>query len=84
MVAAKIGESSYTTCCTRSLFENNRGYQLRQTRSTIARNIPNKREVMEATITENFALLGCPAPSSFDTLTLQPETTNSFCSGLLL
>ena len=31
---------------------------------------PNKKDVMTDTITENFAALGCAAPSSFDTLTL--------------
>lgn len=75
MVTANIGVSSYTTCWTSSLFENNGGYQLREKSRTNERKTPAKREVMEAIITENFAVLGCPAPSSFDTLTLHQMIT---------
>lgn len=36
-----------------------------------AQKIPMMRDSMTATITENFVALGCPDPSSLETLTLR-------------
>lgn len=72
-VTANKGVSSCTTVWTSLLFVNNGGNLLRKTSRTSARNIPSRREVNEATIIDIFAVLGCPAPSSFDTLMLPYE-----------
>jgi hypothetical protein len=55
---------------TSSLFENKDGYCFWKTRRKIEGIRPTVNDDTTTTTTENFAVLGCPAPNSFDTLTL--------------
>lgn len=70
-VASK-GVRSYTSFLTSALFENKAGYCCLKTSKMSASATPIKNEETTTTTTENFAVLGCAAPNSFDTLTLQP------------
>lgn len=73
-VSPNTGVRSYTIFWTFTLFVNKSGYWLRVSKSNIVNNAPITSEVIDTTNTESFALLGCPAPSSFDTLTLYDLT----------
>nr|GMD26461.1 hypothetical protein Iba_chr08dCG4490 [Ipomoea batatas] len=64
------GVSWDTSSWTIGLSENSGGYCFLTRIRMNPRTMPTRSDVIEATTTENFALLGCPAPSSFDTLTL--------------
>lgn len=71
MEKASNGVSSYTTSLTASLSENKEGYCFWKMRRMIENTRPIKNADIIITTTENFAVLGRDAPSSFDTLTLQ-------------
>ena len=71
---ASNGVSAITSCFTSSLLVNADGYWFLVMIKTKERRTPIKNELMTTTTTENFAVLGWPAPSSFDTLTLQSRT----------
>lgn len=75
MLIPNIVVSEYTSCLTCVLLENRSGYCFRAIIKTSAIARPTSIDVTVATTTENFAVLGRAAPSSFDTLTLQ----KSFC-----
>lgn len=59
---------------TSTLSENNLGNWPLNARIRMVNITPKKVEVPTATTTENFAALGCPAPSSLATLTLKKIT----------
>lgn len=64
------GVSLYTISMTSSSVENQEGYCFAVTIRISPRKRPIRKEVITTTTAENFAALGCDAPSSFDTLTL--------------
>lgn len=70
MENASNGVSSYTSFFTSALLVNRDGYCFLVMSRMAERRAPIRNEVTTTTTTENFAVLGCPAPSSFDTLTL--------------
>lgn len=69
--AASNGVNSLTTFLISSLLVNREGYCFRKMMRTREKKSPITNEDRTTTTTENFAVLGCAAPSSFDTLTLQ-------------
>lgn len=76
MLIPNIVVSEYTSCLTSVLLENRSGYCFRAIIKTSAIARPTSIDVTVATTTENFAVLGCAAPSSFDTLTLHNNNKN--------
>lgn len=80
---ANIGVSSLTRAVTSESVENNDGYLFRAAIRIIESTRLIEIEDITATTNENFALLGWPAPSSFDTLTLHQFLHVSFKAKLL-
>jgi len=67
---ASIGVRSLTTMITSSSPTNNDGYLSLKMSRAIDIASPITVDVITATSSENFAVLGCFAPNSLDTLTL--------------
>ena len=73
MQNASSGVSFLTRVSTSVSFEKSDGYSLRVMIRKSDKTRPIKNEVETATTSENFAVLGWAAPSSFDTLTLEKQ-----------
>lgn len=67
---ASNGVREDTSSLTSELFVKAIGYSFRQINRIVERKSPMRNDVMTTLITANLAVLGCPAPSSLDTLTL--------------
>lgn len=80
IVSASKVASLVTACITSWLFVKSTGKSFLVMKTRIIKMMPINSEVKVTTTTENFAAFGCPAPSSFDTLTLRQNKpiTNIF------
>ena len=74
MQSPSNGVSSYTSSWTSVSFENKDGYAFPVMIRMRARVRPVRSEVIPTTTVDNFASLGCIAPSSFYILTLHNKS----------